>query len=141
MPYHAHYSSCYSPNLMRSPADALACCSADVPPGLIGNFADEMTAYLNTFTAIPAPNMIMSFGGQMRSEAAEAMWKLIYKIPITVAETAAMFYTDYTPTPGADVYHSRYFSATNTPTTRAAGGTTSVPPCRVGAVRTSTRVP
>ena len=87
---------------------------ADSVPGMRASFTTELTSFLNTFKAIPTPNMLMSFSGQMRSEASDAMWKLVNKTPISLHETAArraaLFYTDFVPTPGAAVQHARYFS-------------------------------
>ena len=72
--------------------------------------------------------MLMSFGGQMRSEAATAMWNLINKVPVSEHQTAAMFYSDFVPTPGAAVQHERYYSPGHRPgATAPSGATTSSP--------------
>jgi hypothetical protein len=56
--------------------------------------------------------MIMGYGGQMRSVACEALWKLANKIPIDINECSAMFYTDWTPIPAArSNVQNRYFSS------------------------------
>ena len=86
------------------------CCSSDSAPGVRGPFLTELTSFLNTFKAIPTPSMIMSYGGLMRSEAADAMWNLINKVPISEHDTAALFYSDFTPIPGAARSHNRYFT-------------------------------
>ena len=52
----------------------------------------------------------------MRSFAAEAMWKLINKVPITVDECAAMFYSDHTPAYTATSQaHQRFFATSHRP--------------------------
>ena len=84
----------------------------DSAPQNRGPFIEEMTSFLNTFKAIPSPMMIMGYGGQMRSVACEALWKLANKIPIDINECSAMFYTDWTPMPAArSNVQDRYFSS------------------------------
>ena len=56
------------------------------------------------------------------------MWNLINKVPISAHQTAAMFYSDFVPTPGAAVQHERYYSAGHRPgATAPSGATTSSP--------------
>jgi hypothetical protein len=51
-------------------------------------------------------------GGQMRSVACEALWKLANKIPIDINECSAMFYSDWTPmTAATSNVQNRYFSS------------------------------
>ena len=84
----------------------------DSAPQNRGPFIEEMTSFLNTFKAIPTPMMIMGYGGQMRSVACEALWKLANKIPIDINECSAMFHTDWTPIPAATSnVQNRYFSS------------------------------
>lgn len=80
-----------------------------------GSFIEEMTAFLNSFRAIPAPSMIMGFGGQMRSVAAEALWKLANKMPITIYECSAMFYSDWVPSYAAASHVQNRYYASATP--------------------------
>ena len=62
--------------------------------------------------AFPAPSMIMGFGGQMRSVAAEALWKLANKMPITIYECSSMFYSDWVPSYAAASHvQNRYYSS------------------------------
>jgi hypothetical protein len=69
--------------------------------------------------------MIMGYGGQMRSVASEALWKLANKIPIDINECSAMFHTDWTPMIAATSHvQNRYFSsATPDASTRATNAT------------------
>ena len=107
----------YDPNVPR-----VRMRSADAAPGTVGPFIDEMTSFLNSYRAIPAPNMIMSFGGQMRSVAAEALWKLANKTPISIDECAAMLFTDWQPMPSATAQpHQRYWSS-HVPSADASAG-------------------
>ena len=97
----------------------------DSAPQNRGPFIEEMTSFLNTFKAIPSPMMIMGYGGQMRSVACEALWKLANKIPIDINECSAMFHTDWTPMTAATSHvQNRYFSsATPDASTRATNAT------------------
>ena len=90
--------------------------SADRAPGMHHSFLEEMTAFLNTFKCIPSPPMLMSYGGTMRSHAAEAMWKLVNKSPITCDDCSAMFFSDWSPPAGPTANDSqRFFSSTYMP--------------------------
>ena len=90
--------------------------SADREPGMHHSFLEEMTAFLNTFKCIPSAPMLMSYGGTMRSHAAEAMWKLVNKSPITCDDCAAMFFSDFSPPASSTANDSqRFFSSTYIP--------------------------
>ena len=81
-----------------------------------GDFITEMTHFLNTFKAIPSGMMLMSTGGSMRAIAAEAMWKLVNRVPISVSECSAMFHWDYEHTgPATQLPHHRYYANTYMP--------------------------
>ena len=52
----------------------------------------------------------MSYGGQMRTGAAEALWKLANERPISETDTANMFFSDFYEQRGPTARtHERYF--------------------------------
>ena len=76
------------------------------------SFCATLTEYLNTFSAIPCATMLMSYGGQMRTGAAEALWKLAHEKPISETDTANMFFSDFWEQRGPTARtHERYYGA------------------------------
>ena len=65
--------------------------------------------------------MLMSYGGQMRTGAAEALWKLANERPISETDTANMFFSDFYEQRGPTARtHERYFGRAEPSTGRRA---------------------
>lgn len=75
------------------------------------NFLQAATSMFNKHHHILAPTMIMGAGGRMPAAAAEALWRLVTKRPVSQAMVAAMLYSDNsTFTPGGTSFGERYYS-------------------------------